>query len=80
MSLEELTVLIVKSLVSDPESVSSKAFDEDDSLVIEVMVPENDAKNVIGKEGKIANSIRTIVQASSFLKENKKVKININVF
>lgn len=80
MSLEELTVLIVKSLVSDPESVSSKAFDEDDSLVIEVMVPENDAKNVIGKEGKIDNSIRTIVQASSFLKENKKVKININVF
>lgn len=80
MSLLDLTLTIVKSLVSDADSVTAKEFEEDDSTIIEVMVPESSAGGVIGKEGKIVNSIRTIVQASSYLKDNKKVKININVF
>lgn len=80
MSLLELTETIVKSLVSDPDDVTAKEFDEEDGVVIEVMIPEASAGGVIGKEGKIVNSIRTIVQASSYLKDNKKVKININVF
>lgn len=80
MSLVELTEMIVKSLVEDPESISVKEFDEDDSIIIEVMVPESQMGVVIGREGKIANSIRTVVQASSYLKDNKKVKININSF
>ena len=80
MTLLELTETIVKSLVTDPDSVSSKVFEDEDLITIEVMVPENEAGSVIGKEGKIANAIRTVVQASSYLKDNKKVKININVF
>lgn len=80
MSLVELTEMIVKSLVEDPESISVKEFDEDDNIIIEVMVPESQMGAVIGREGKIANSIRTVVQASSYLKDNKKVKININSF
>lgn len=81
MTLVELTEMIVKSLVNDPDSISAKQFDSEDELVlIEVMVPENEAGCVIGKEGRIANAIRTVVQASSYLKDNKKVKININVF
>ena len=36
--------------------------------------------SVIGREGKIANSIRTVVQASSYLRDSKKVKINISSF
>lgn len=80
MSLKELTEIIVKSLVSDPESITLKEFEEDDEIVIEVMVPESEAGKVIGKEGKLANSIRTIVQAGSYLKDNKRVKININAY
>lgn len=80
MSLLDLTETIVKSLVVDEEDVKLKEFEEDDSTVIEVMIPEKEAGKVIGKEGKIVNSIRTIVQASSYLKDNKKVKININIF
>ena len=78
MSLVELTEMIIKSLLKDPDSVSVKQFDTEEEIVIEVIVPEEDMGSVIGKEGKIANSIRTIVQASSYLKENKKVKINIS--
>ncbi len=80
MSLVELTKMIVESLVSDPESISVKEFSSDEEIVIEVMVRESDMGIVIGREGKIANAIRTVVQASSYLKDNKKVRININSF
>ena len=77
MSLVELTEMIIKSLVSDPDSVSVKEFEEEDGILIEVVVNEDEAGAIIGKSGKIANSVRTIVQASSNLKDRKKVKINI---
>lgn len=80
MTLVELTEMIVKSLVSDPDSISVKEFSNDDEIIIEVVVKEEDMGSVIGREGKIANSIRTIVQASSYLKDNKRVKINISSF
>ena len=80
MTLVELTEMIVKSLVSDPDSISVKEFSNDDEIIIEVVVKEEDMGSVIGREGKIANSIRTVVQASSYLKYNKRVKINISSF
>ena len=80
MTLVELTEMIVKSLVSDPDSISVKEFSNDDEIIIEVVVKEEDMGSVIGREGKIANSIRTVVQASSYLRESKKVKINIRSF
>ena len=80
MTLVELTEMIVKSLVSDPDSISVKEFPNDDEIIIEVFVKEEDMGSVIGREGKIANSIRTVVQASSYLKDNKRVKINISSF
>ena len=81
MNLVELTEFLVKSLVKNPDDVSVKQFEtEDDSVLIEVLVSEDAIGSVIGKGGKIANSIRTIVQASSYLNENKRVKINIDSF
>lgn len=80
MTLVELTEMIVKNLVSDPDSISVKEFPSDDEIIIEVVVKEEDMGSVIGREGKIANSIRTVVQASSYLKDNKRVKINISSF
>ena len=78
MSIVELTEMIVKSLVKDPDSVSVKQFEtEDNEISIEVVVSEDEAGNLIGKSGKTINSIRTILQASSFLKDNKRVKVNI---
>ena len=80
MTLVELTEMIVKNLVSDPDSISVKEFPSDDEIIIEVVVKEEDMGSVIGREGKIANSIRTVVQASSYLRDSKKVKINISSF
>ena len=81
MDLVGLTSYLIKSLVKDPDSVSVNEFEtEDGSVLIEVLVSEDEIGAVIGKGGKIANSIRTIVQASSYLNGNKKVKINIDSF
>lgn len=81
MNLVELTETLVKSLVKDPNSVSVKQFEtEDDSIQIEVLVDSDSIGAVIGKNGKIAKSIRTIVRASSYLDNNKKVTINIDSF
>lgn len=81
MNLVDLTETLVKSLVKDKDSVSVKQFEtEDDSIQIEVLVDSGSIGAVIGKNGKIAKSIRTIVRASSYLDNNKKVTINIDSF
>lgn len=79
MDLAQLTEFLVKNLVTDPDSVSVKQIEsEDDLILIEVIVNSDDMGCVIGKGGKIANSIRTIVQASAYINDSKKVKINID--
>ena len=81
MDLAVLTEYLVKNLVKDPDSVSVKQFEEeDDMIIIEVLVSDDDMGSVIGRGGTIANAIRTIVQASSYVNGNKKVKINIDSF
>ena len=80
--LVKLTEEIVKSLVVDVDGVSVKEFPSEDekTMLIQVMVNEDDIGRVIGKDGKTANAIRTLVQASSALNDNKYVKIDIDKF
>ncbi len=82
MDLVELTEEIVKSLVVDKEAVSVKEFatDDENTMLIQVIVSEEDMGRVIGKGGKVANAVRTLVQASSALQENKYIKIDIDKF
>ena len=82
MDLVSLTEKIVKSVVKDEESVSVKEFptEEENVILIQVMVSEDDMGRVIGKSGRTSNAIRTLVQASGALKENKYVKIDIDKF
>jgi predicted RNA-binding protein YlqC (UPF0109 family) len=82
MDLVELTKEIVLSLCSDKDSVNVKEFETEDekSVLIEVMVSEEDYGKVIGKQGRTINAVSTLVQASSYLKDNKRVKINVEKF
>ena len=82
MDLVELTESIIKSLVWDTEAVSVKEFptDEENVILIQVMVSDADMGRVIGRNGRTANAIRTLVQASSSLTDNKYVKIDIDKF
>ena len=82
MNLVELTEAIIKRLVADPETVSVKEFDteEENTVQIEVLIQEDHTGRVIGKNGKVISGIRTVVQASSSLYDNKKVKINVSSY
>ena len=82
MDLVQLTENIIKSLVLDTEAVSVKEFptDEENVILIQVMVSDSDMGRVIGRNGRTANAIRTLVQASSSLNDNKYVKIDIDKF
>ena len=82
MDLVNLVETIVRSLVIHKDSVSVKEFstEEENTMLIQVMVAEDDIGRVIGREGRTANAIRTLVQASSFLGDNKYIKIDIDKF
>ena len=80
MNLVEFSELIVKKLVKEPDMIKVQEFSTDGETIIEIIVAEDDMGRVIGKNGKCANAIRTLVQASSALKDNKYIKINIDKF
>ena len=80
MNLVEFSELIVKKLVKEPDLVKVQQFDSEDETVIEIVVAEDDMGRVIGKKGKIANSIKSLIQAKAYNDGNKKVKVNIDSF
>lgn len=79
--LVEFTENIVKNLVKDPDMVKVREFEGDeDSTILEILVPESDMGVIIGRGGKMASSIRTLVLAYAYINKIKKVKINIDSF
>ena len=81
MDLAALTEYLVKSIVKQKDMVTVKEFDdEEDYITIQVLVDSSDMGAVIGKNGMYAYAIRTLVQASSYINNLKKVKINIDSF
>jgi hypothetical protein len=70
--MEKLVEYIVKSLVIDSDNVQVSITEDENEKVIHVMVNPDDMGRIIGKGGKIASSIRTIVKSLS-AKEDKKV-------
>ena len=65
---------IITSLVNDPSKVSINQVDGEKSIVFEVRVANDDMGKVIGKEGRIAKAIRTIMKAQA-AKEGKRVSV-----
>lgn len=72
--MQEIIECIIKNLVEDKDSVSVKEVTENSELKYEIKVNEKDMGRVIGKKGRIAQSIRTVMKAIA-AKENKKVKL-----
>ena len=63
--MDELVLFIAKSLVDKPDAVKVEMHEDDDAFVIELSVDPSDVGKVIGKQGRIAKAIRTIVKAAS---------------
>lgn len=81
MDIVEYTDFLVKSLVDDPDLVKVDAFDSDENTkIIEIIVPDNQMKFVIGKSGKNAQALRTMINAFAYIHGMKKVKVNIDSY
>lgn len=80
MKIEELLEFLVTKIIKNKDSLAIRKYEEDDYTSIEVLVDEKDMGLIIGKNGIIANSIRTIVQAAAYSNSLKKVKINFDSF
>ena len=74
--MEELVRYIASTLVDHPEQVQVKTVDNPESTIIELSVGPDDMGKVIGKQGRIAKAIRTVVKAAAS-KENKKYLVEI---
>ncbi len=81
MNIVEYAEFLVKNIVKQPDLVKVTSFNGDeDTTIVEIIVCEEDMGAVIGKEGKMASSIRTLIQAFAYLNNIKNVKINIDSF
>ena len=74
--MKELVEVIAKALVDDPDSVAVSESQDGRTTVIEVRVADSDMGKVIGKQGRIAKAIRSVVKAAA-AKEDKKVVVDI---
>ena len=74
--MEDLVKIIASSLVDEPDKVDVRTVDNGEDTVIELRVAEADMGKVIGKQGRIAKAIRTVVKAVA-VRENKRVSVEI---
>lgn len=72
----ELVEIIAKALVDNPEEVRVNEIEGTQSVIIELKVAPDDMGKIIGKQGRIAKAIRTVVKAAA-IKENKRVVVEI---
>ena len=73
---KELVEVIAKALVDDPDSVVVNEREDKKTTILEVHVADSDMGKVIGKQGRIAKAIRSVVKAAA-AKEDKKVIVDI---
>ncbi|WP_315114904.1 KH domain-containing protein [uncultured Clostridium sp.] len=74
--MKELVEIIAKSLVDNPAMVQVNEIAGEQSIILELKVAPEDMGKVIGKQGRIAKAIRTVVKAAA-IKENKRVVVEI---
>ena len=75
--MKDLVEYLAKSLVEYPDQVRVTQREDMDTIVIELRVSSEDMGKVIGKQGRIAKAIRTLVKASASQDERKKIAVDI---
>jgi predicted RNA-binding protein YlqC (UPF0109 family) len=74
--LTELVAFIAKALVDDPDAVDVKAIEGEKTIILELTVGDGDLGKVIGKDGRTARAIRTLLAATS-AKHQKRAVLEI---
>ena len=75
--MRELLVYLARELVDEPDKVAVEEFEEDDgTLVLELSVGDDDYGKVIGRGGRTAQALRTIIKAAA-VKDNRRILVDI---
>jgi predicted RNA-binding protein YlqC (UPF0109 family) len=75
--MKDLLEELARRLVDEPQGVSVEQFEEDDgTVVLELAVADDDYGKVIGRGGRTANALRTVVKAAA-VRENRRVLVDI---
>jgi predicted RNA-binding protein YlqC (UPF0109 family) len=74
--MRELVEFIARSLVADPDAVRVEEVEENGEVVLEVHVAPDDLGRVIGRNGRVANAIRTVAKAAA-TREERRVMVEI---
>jgi predicted RNA-binding protein YlqC (UPF0109 family) len=75
--VKDLLEYLVRALVDEPDRVTVEQFEEDDgTIVLELAVADDDYGMIIGRGGRTANALRTVVKAAA-VKENRRVLVDI---
>lgn len=74
--MQELVEVLAKALVENPDAVVVETVEEDSRTILKLHVAQEDMGRVIGKQGRIAKAIRTIIKSAA-TRENKKVTVDI---
>ena len=74
--MSELLEYLARQLVDEPDAVRVERVDEEDTVVLRLHVAEDDLGKVIGRQGRIARALRTIVRAGS-VRERRRVQLEI---
>ncbi|MCS7459508.1 KH domain-containing protein [Paenibacillus doosanensis] len=74
--MKDLITVIAKALVDHPDEVKVNAVEDDRNITFELSVHPDDVGKVIGKQGRIAKALRTVV-TSAAVKESKRVSVEI---
>jgi uncharacterized protein len=75
--MRDLIEFLVRALVSDPDAVQVSEVEADDGTVLEVRVAQDDLGRVIGRDGRVANAIRTIAKAAATALDAGRVMVEI---
>ena len=76
MKVKELVEYIAKKLVNDPASVAVSEFEDSGRITVELHVPKDEMGRVIGKGGRVANSIRILLRVAA-ARDGKRVSLDI---
>ena len=80
MGLEEFAEFLVTNIAKETDLIKVKKFETEEDVILEILVSESDMSRVIGKQGKVANSIKSLIQMKAYNEGIRNIKINIDSF
>ncbi len=80
MNITEYAEVLVKSICKEADLVKVSQYESEEGLLIDIMIPTSSMGSVIGKDGRNAKAIRTLLNAYAYLHNLGQIKVNIDAF